>query len=36
VLRSQSVMHESDNEEDVDNEQELEENEGNKITILTP
>ncbi|XP_051184785.1 uncharacterized protein [Lolium perenne] len=27
VLRSQSVMHESDNEEDVDNEQELEENE---------
>jgi hypothetical protein len=29
-------MHESDNEEDVDNEQELEENEGNKITILTP
>ncbi|KAM0873068.1 hypothetical protein ACQ4PT_038316 [Festuca glaucescens] len=27
VLRSQSVMHESDNEEDADNEQELEENE---------
>ncbi|KAM0843415.1 hypothetical protein ACQ4PT_057719 [Festuca glaucescens] len=28
VLRSQSVMHESANEEDADNEQELEENEG--------